>query len=110
MSWFKALSAGQVIPSELYCLMRTPFVLKSGEATSYGLGMFVSQFGGNRELSQDGNSGGFSSQLACYPDQDLFVAVLTNGSAHDAEGLEKSITRAILSIPEQVVLDLESTG
>lgn len=107
VSWFKALSSGKVIPIELYCLMRTPFVLKSGKATSYGLGMFVSEFGGNCELSQDGNSGGFSSQLACYPDHDLFVAVLTNGSAHDAEGLEKSITRAILSIPEQVVLDLE---
>lgn len=68
--------------------------------------MFVSQFGANRELSQDGNSGGFSSQLASYPDQELFVAILSNSSAHDAEGLEKSITRSILLIPDQVILDL----
>lgn len=104
--WFKALAAGQVISSELYELMRTPFILRSGETTNYGLGMFVSQFGANRELSQDGNSGGFSSQLASYPDQELFVAILSNSSAHDAEGLEKSITRSILLIPDQVILDL----
>jgi CubicO group peptidase (beta-lactamase class C family) len=106
--WFNALSEGQVVPSELYCLMKKPFVMKSGEAASYGLGMFVGQFGGTLELSQDGNSGGFSSQLACYPDQDLVVAALTNGSAHDAEGIEKSIARNILSIPDQIVLDLEA--
>jgi D-alanyl-D-alanine carboxypeptidase len=105
--WFKALSESQVIPSELYTLMKTPFVMKSGEAASYGLGMFVGQFGGNLELSQDGNSGGFSSQLACYPDQELVIAALTNGSSHDAEGIEKSIARNILSIPDQIVLDLE---
>jgi CubicO group peptidase (beta-lactamase class C family) len=108
--WFVALARGHVIANDLFSLMATPFVLKSGKPSSYGLGMFVGQFGGFRELSQDGNSAGFSAQAAYYPEQDCCVAVLTNGSAHDAEGVEKAITRSILSIPELVTLDLQVSG
>jgi hypothetical protein len=73
----------------------------------YGFGVFVNSFAGMRELSHDGNTGGFSAQLATYPDSALTVAVLTNGSLHDAEGIEKDLSRYWLGIPAPPTRDLE---
>jgi hypothetical protein len=86
--------------------MMRPSILASDRVAGYGCGLFVSTFAGHREFSQDGNSGGFSTELAVYPDAGLVVAVATNGSCHDAEGVEKSLTRLVLGIDPPSALDL----
>jgi CubicO group peptidase (beta-lactamase class C family) len=100
VQWQIALTQGRVIRSESYERMITPDALETRQALGYGYGFFVGTCGGHREISHDGTTGGFSSQLAHYPDDQLIVAVLTNSESHEAERIEKRITRSILRVPE----------
>ena len=103
--WARSLRNGAIMDPLWYDVMSTPVRLNDGTAIGYGMGQFVTRFLGHRELSHDGNNSGFSAQLAVYPEADLKVAVLTNGARHDAEKIEKSLTRfcfgvAAVSAPE----------
>jgi D-alanyl-D-alanine carboxypeptidase len=103
LTWSGALATGRVLSTDTFQQMITPIC---SAAPAYGYGMFVAELQGHREISHDGNSGGFSTQLASYPDDHLTVAVLLNGSRHVAERIEKRITRKILRLPEAMPLDL----
>jgi CubicO group peptidase (beta-lactamase class C family) len=102
--WSRALASG-VVSAGSFQRMTTPVTLTSGEATTYGLGLYVSDYYGHLELSHDGHGGGHSSQLALYPEDDVAI-VVTNGAEHGAEGIEKAIAREILGVQDPPVLDL----
>lgn len=47
--------------------------------TGYGLGWFVGEYKGLREVSHGGNTFGFTSDLAFLPDEGIGIVVLANG-------------------------------
>ncbi len=98
--WRAAIEDGRLIQTSTYRQMTSPAVLLNGEATSYGLGLFLGACGPFREIGHDGTSGGFSGQAAYYPDVDLSVVVLMNSERHEAERLEKMISRRVLGVSE----------
>jgi len=98
--WRAALEDGRLIQTSTYREMTTPIVLLNGEKTSYGLGCFLGACGPYREIGHDGTSGGFSAQAAYYPDADLSIVVLMNCERHEAERLEKMISRRVLGVSE----------
>jgi len=97
--WTKALRSGTLISAKSLTRMTTPARLADGSPLSYGYGLFVTSFGQNREISHDGSTAGFTSQLAWYPDEDLVIAVLANESTHRAEALEKELARIAFGSP-----------
>ncbi len=92
--WQGALIEGRVIEPETYQRMTTAEALDTGEQLGYGYGFFLGSCGSHREISHDGTTGGYSSQLAYYPTARLTVAVLTNSESHEAERIEKHITQS----------------
>lgn len=102
LAWQRSLNGGLLLDEESIGQMTTP-EHHEGWEQNYGYGVFVSDLAGHREISHDGNTGGYSCQLAHYPDDALTVAVLSNSRRHEAENIEKAITRYVLGIPEPSV-------
>jgi len=106
VAWQLALLDGLVVSRSGYAQMINPYTLNDGSPLGYGFGCFVTSLGGHGEISHDGTSGGYSSQLASYPDDQLIVAVLTNSESHEAERIEKRIARHVLGVEKPSTHDL----
>jgi CubicO group peptidase (beta-lactamase class C family) len=68
-----------------------PGHLDSGRPLSYGLGLFIGDYGGQREISHDGQTAGYTAFLAEYPDNHLSVAVLCNSDGADIKSYAHNI-------------------
>ena len=75
--------------------MVTPFLLKNGTDTHYGLGVFASTLHGQLEIEHSGEVGGFVAENIVLPAQGVAIAVLTNQEASGAAG---EIGQALLPI------------
>jgi len=98
--WSTALHDRRLLTDRSYIAMTTPTRLLDGRPTTYGLGCFLGACGDCREIGHDGTSGGYSAQAAYYPEANLSVVVLMNCERHEAERLEKTISRRILRVPK----------
>jgi hypothetical protein len=98
--WTDRLWRGDLLSEASRRAMATPAALADGRPAGYALGLFAGELAGRRELSHDGNSGGFSSQVAYYPEDELITVVLMNTERHIAEQLEKRVSRSLLGVPE----------
>ncbi len=82
--WAQALAGGTVVSPQSYALMTTPGKLTDGRAIGYGLGLFLSEFGGQPEIFHGGDFSSFTSFLAWYPAHDVAIAVLQNSQSAPA--------------------------
>ncbi len=67
-----------------YAEMETPFALKDGKDSRYGLGIFVGKSPRGLELEHSGEVGGFVAENEVFPEQGVAIAVLTNQEASSA--------------------------
>jgi hypothetical protein len=72
---------GKRVVSEANLLERRKPRVRSGELTSYGLGLEVGTFRGLPMLSHTGGTFGFSTLMFMFPEQNAAIIVLTNSSA-----------------------------
>ena len=78
-----------------YREMETPFPLKDGRSSHYGLGIFVRTLDGHNAIEHSGEVGGFVAENMVFPDDHAAIAVLTN---QEASGAASEIARALLPI------------
>ncbi len=78
--WDRALYSEELLSHETMQRMTTPFVLNSGEKTSYGYGFQVGDLRGRRAIRHGGGIFGFRTSAIRLPDEKIYVAVLTNNS------------------------------
>ena len=83
LSWEKALFGGKVLSPASLKKMTTPFRDARGPGApfkgGYGMGVYAGTAAdGRREISHSGSDAGFVSVMAAYPDDRLFVIVLSN--------------------------------
>ena len=78
--WSRALFSGKVVSPASLKQMTTPYVLKSGEPTTYGYGLTIGTLRGRRAIRHGGGIFGFSTDALYLPDQDVFVAVFSNAA------------------------------
>ena len=99
--WAQALASGKVISPESYKVMTTPGTLTDGRAIGYGLGLFLSEFNGQVEISHGGDFWSFTSFLAWYPADNVTIAVLQNSQSAPAfDGfLARRIVHRLLERP-----------
>jgi CubicO group peptidase (beta-lactamase class C family) len=76
--WSMALHGGKVLKSESYRQMIAPVRLLSGEQASYGLGLDNRDVRGRRTIFHGGSGPGISNGGIYVPEEDLFVAILSN--------------------------------
>jgi CubicO group peptidase (beta-lactamase class C family) len=92
-AWHRALSAGDVIPSELVALMETPHV-PAEAGISWGYGVQVRESMGHREISHRGGTDGFTAYLIRFPDEDVLIALLSNQESTDVDALRQQLIEA----------------
>lgn len=87
-----ALQRGRALDAAEATLAWTPSTLQDGRAVrlrmftdtaSYGLGWFITAFGGHRLLTHGGAIEGFSSNLYHFPERRLTIALVANTKARD---------------------------
>jgi len=77
--WQMALTTGKVVSAESFARMRTATILPDGKDTGYGFGLMIDDLAGHARVQHGGGIFGFNSMLAWYPDDDLHIAVISNG-------------------------------
>ena len=92
VAWEMALMGGEVVSAESLQQMITPTILPGGESTGYGFGLNPGEFRGHRAIMHSGGLPGFGAMLAYFPDDDLYIAVISNVFEG---GAAQSLTRDI---------------
>lgn len=76
--WNKAVMHGKLISNEAMKHVFTPYVLNDGNPTEYGYGWSISKIGGKLSYEHGGGIFGFLSMGIYVPEDDVYVAVLSN--------------------------------
>lgn len=76
--WNAALFSGKVVSTESLEKMITAYRLADGSSAGYGYGLVPSDLRGHTAISHGGGIFGFSTFGICLPDDDVYVAVLSN--------------------------------
>lgn len=103
--WSKALSSGNVVSADSFKQMITPVTLPDGTNTEYGFGLMIGEMDGVEVVQHGGGIHGFNSMLIWVPEQDLHVAVISNGEALDSGKVASAIMLAALGIEKAPVKD-----
>jgi CubicO group peptidase (beta-lactamase class C family) len=110
VDWHKALTGGEFIHDESYELMTTPVGLNDDESYPYGFGLGISELRGQRLIHHGGGIHGFSCYSLWLPDQDVYVAVLTNGATEGPGATTVAKMIAAMTIgdpyPDREAIDL----
>ena len=77
--WLQMWSGGNsVLSPGSMTSMTDPNRLNNGQATNYGFGWFVDQFGNTRKISHTGSTIGQKHAIAFYPEKNLGIVILVN--------------------------------
>jgi CubicO group peptidase (beta-lactamase class C family) len=94
--WNENLDRPRVGGRAMVEAMQTRGRLNDGSGTDYAQGLVVTDFGGVREISHDGTTGGYEAFLGRWPDQGVSVAVLCNTSGANPVGRAHQIAALFL--------------
>lgn len=95
LQWDLSVINQSLLSPASYRDMETPFLLKNGRSSNYGLGIDVNTRDGHFEIEHSGEVGGFVAENLVLPDSKLAIVVLTNQEASDGA---QQIARAVLPI------------
>ena len=95
LTWDMTFLNKSLLTPASYREMETPFTLKDGKSTRYGLGIFVRTVHGHPALEHSGEVGGFVAENVVFTDDDAAIAVLTN---QEASGAASEIADALAPI------------
>jgi len=90
--WDQALYTDKLVSRSMRMLALTPATDTDHPKTGYGYGWYVGEYRGLRELWHSGNTIGFSTRIARFPEKRFTVVILTNHN--DAK---------IADLPHQIV-------
>lgn len=89
--WNLALETETVLSAASKSTAWSPQKLTSGKVTTYGFGWYVDTAAGRRVIGHGGQTSGFSASVQRFPDDQLFVIVLTNTDESLATSLARSV-------------------
>lgn len=108
--WSEAVFAGKVVGKAWLDKALTPFKLANGESTGYGYGWFVAEVGGHRSIEHGGGINGFTTYEMTFPDDHLFIAILTNSAIAGRDPEPRAVKIAWLALgltePERKVVSV----
>ncbi|MBM4186359.1 MAG: beta-lactamase family protein [Gemmatimonadetes bacterium] len=105
IAWLRALhTSDRVVSRASYREMITPGALNDGYPLRYAKGLVAGEEDGRRLISHGGGISGFTTDSRYYPDDDLYVVVLTNtaGPANPG-GIATAIAKAVLGPGKEMV-------
>jgi D-aminopeptidase len=99
VTWAAELSHPRVLGPEIVAAMSSPLVYANGVHGNYGLGLYARTEHGHRVFGHGGRMPGFRAEIACYPDDDLALVILTNLHNLDPYALGREVAAAWLDLP-----------
>lgn len=99
--WNEALLANRVLPREVRERMWTPYPHSEDKQTGYAYGWMIGSYEGQRIVHHGGGIHGFSSFALCLPEEELFVAILSNNphGRHEPQHLAQKATSLVMGDP-----------
>jgi D-alanyl-D-alanine carboxypeptidase len=89
--WNAALDHDDLLTKATKEKMWTKGKLNSGKETGYGLGWFLDEVEGHKNIGHGGSTSGFSASIQRFPDDQLGVIILSNTDEAIATTLAKKI-------------------
>ncbi|MCM4161612.1 serine hydrolase [Antarcticibacterium flavum] len=87
--WVRNFRDPKVGNAKIFKEMTTPFVLKNGDTTNYGLGLFIEEKNGMKVIHHGGADVAHRSMLMYYPDINAAVITQSNNANFDGNSVEK---------------------
>jgi D-alanyl-D-alanine carboxypeptidase len=88
-----------LLSPESYKQMETPYIMKNGKSSGYGLGIDIRFIDGQRADEHSGEVGGFVSENMIFPGTGAAIAVLTNQEASFAAAeIAQEIAPVVLGV------------
>src|SRR6202789_2184095 len=85
--WDISLIDRSLLSPASYAQMFTPVLLKNGDSTGYGLGVFLKKRDGHTVIEHSGEVSGFVSENLVFPGDRAAIVVLTNEMATQAASM-----------------------
>jgi len=115
--WNDALLSGRLIKRETLEKAWTPYKFKDGTSAGYGYGWAIGKYEGHRMIIHGGGINGFLSAGILFPEDRLFVTLLTNSAIVArmpykfslpiaALALGKPFEPKVVSVPEKALAPL----
>jgi len=79
--WAQGLLHPRVIDPSVIADLKQPGRLRDGSTVRYGLGLSLVEAAGRPSLGHNGSDAGYRANFAVFPDDDLSIVVLSNGTA-----------------------------
>jgi D-alanyl-D-alanine carboxypeptidase len=100
LKWDLTILNQSLLTPASYKEMETPFTLKDGKDSHYGLGVEVLTQNGRHIIEHSGEVGGFVAENILFPDDHAAIAVLTNQEASEAASdIAQQIAQLLLTTP-----------
>lgn len=94
LKWNAALDA-KTLGAPFVAEMETRGILNGGQKITYALGLYVSDYDGILQIRHNGETAGYRTSLARYPDKKVSIAVLCNGPSPEAGSIVNNIADEI---------------
>jgi CubicO group peptidase (beta-lactamase class C family) len=95
--WDVSLMNRSLLSADSYAALFTPYVLKNGRSTDYGLGLDIETVQGRKRIGHDGAGSGYLAASRLWPDEKAAIVVLTNNDWADPGDLLNRIAFVILT-------------
>lgn len=83
--WNRALHSYKLVKKETLDMAHTTYKLADGKPVGYGYGWSLSELQGSRTIEHGGGINGYLSFAVYLPDEDVFVALLSNSNGKAPE-------------------------
>lgn len=83
--WNRALHSYKLVKKETLDMAHTPYKLSDGMSTGYGYGWSLGELQGSSTIEHGGGINGYLSYAVYLPDEDVFVALLSNSNGQAPE-------------------------
>ncbi len=100
--WNEAVFDYKIVNMESLTKAHTPYILTDGSSTGYGYGWSLGEKYGKKTIAHGGGINGYLSMGIYYPEEDLYVAVLSNCTCLSPDDLAHKIGATVLGIDYEI--------
>jgi CubicO group peptidase (beta-lactamase class C family) len=95
LKWNRNMASGS-FHSSIFDQMQKATSLGNGREAGYGLGLFLEQTHGLRQIAHSGATAGYRAWLGRIPSKNISIAILCNAGSADTGGLAVRIVNSLL--------------
>jgi CubicO group peptidase (beta-lactamase class C family) len=101
--WNQALHSYRLVKKETLSNAFTEYHLADGKGTGYGYGWFLRKLQGSPTIEHGGGINGFLTSGVYLPDEDVFVAVLSNSTSNQPELVTLKMAALLIGKPYKFI-------